>query len=189
MKLAVNLDTLRVSETLASPPLAAVELTRGDALPMEVTFFRGTTPELLPSGTTLRLGVKAKDDFDGDFVASLTSWSLAEQTYSGTLNLNTTQAGTTVGESANADISMELAWDLAGAQVTARAVPGKLLNDVNRGDEGVVADGDPIYPPPENIVTDDPSRALTSFVLKSPDDSVWEISIADNGTLVRTKLT
>jgi hypothetical protein len=149
MQLAVNLDTLRIHAGISSTvPLSSVELIRGATEPVELVFFRGTTPE--PVTGTIKLGIKAKDDFAGDFVGYVDSWTLDEDTYSGTLSLNTTEAGTLIGTDAAADIVLEIAW--GDPERSAFAVPGKLRNDIIKGDEGVPTEGSPSYPTPSQIV-------------------------------------
>lgn len=154
MKLFVNRDTLRISEgSVSAPPVLALDVIRGDSIPVEIVFFRGTTAELLPDGTTLRLGIKEAGDFSGDFLASLTSFSRSESVYAGELNLNTVEAASAVGTASFSDAVLEVAWDLGGSQISARSVPTRLHNDVIKGSEGVPVDALPPYPPPGDIVT------------------------------------
>lgn len=173
MRLFLNLDTLRIHEGgIATAPVQALTLTRGDAVPVELTFFRGTTAETLPDGSTIQLAVKEEGDFSGSFLASLTSWTRSSDTYSGTLSCNTTEITTAVGTDTSISCALEIAWDVSGVQLSARPVKTTLLNDYIKGTEGVPT---PVLP-------------YSSFRLLSPDESIWQISITNDGQLVRTKL-
>lgn len=148
MKFAINLDTLRIHGTVGSPvPLAAVEMILGSAEPVEITAFRGTTPEILD--TPLQLGIKAAGDYAGDFLAYLSTWTQTGDTFEGVLNLNTVEAGALLGTAASADILLEIAFGYP--ERTAFAIAGKLKNDLIKGTEGVPTDGTPAYPQPAQI--------------------------------------
>jgi len=149
MKFAINLDTLRIHATGGSPvPLTAVEMILGSAEPVEITAFRGTTPEILD--TPLQLGIKAASDYAGDFIAYISTWTQTGDTFEGVLNLNTVEAGTLLGTDASADILLEIAW--GDPERTAFSIAGKLRNDLIKGTEGVPTGGTPAYPQPANIM-------------------------------------
>ncbi len=97
MQLVINLDTLRIHGALNQPPLQAVSLIRGDTVPLRLQFATGGVIAPLGGGASIRVGIKKRDDFAGDFLALQTAWSLDEETYSGPLNLNTVAATTAIG--------------------------------------------------------------------------------------------
>jgi hypothetical protein len=149
MKFAINLDTLRIHATVGSPvPLTAVEMILGSTEPVEITAFRGSTPEIID--TPLQLGIKAASDYAGDFLAYLSTWTQTGDTFEGVLNLNTVEAGTLLGTDASADILLEIAW--GDPERTAFAIAGKLKNDLIKGTEGVPTEGTPAYPQPADIM-------------------------------------
>jgi hypothetical protein len=163
---------------VVSPVLTqrVVELlfTRRDNVPVEVQFVRGGTVVELPAGATGKMGIKK--DFDGDFLAFAGSFtksgSGAETIYTFGLNLNTTELNAEFPEDDEESIAarVEVEYTAGGLISTTLPCAATIYNDVIRGDEGV----------PTSAVT-------TSFLLESPDESIWAVTIDDDGVLTATK--
>jgi hypothetical protein len=155
MKLAINLDTLRFHATPSTAtPLQALELKRGDTLPVELTFFNSTGPRPLAGDSGIKLGLKSKDDFSGEFLALCANWTNDADVYHGSLNLNTTEATEAIGTLPTLLCALEAAWqEEAGVEVSTFALPVLLHNDYLRGNEGIPEDAMPPYPASTDLLT------------------------------------
>jgi hypothetical protein len=157
--------TQRVSELL---------FTRRDNVPVEVQFVRNGTVVELGAGAAGKMGIKK--DFDGDFLAYDAGWTKsgtgAETIYTFALNLNTTELDAEFPEDDEESIAarVEVEWTESGLISSTLPCAATVFNDVIRGGEGV----------PTTI-------ASSSFLLQSADNSIWSISVDDDGVLTATK--
>lgn len=175
MRVYVNLDN---SEFVVSPTLlqrvTTMYMTRRDVLPVEVQFCRNGSVVELAAGATGQLGIKKT--FAGGFLANDSGWTKtgtgANTLYTFSLNLNTTNLNAEFPLDTEESITakIELEWTADGNTSTTMPTSVTIYNDVIRGGESVPT------------VT-----AAGSFKLLSPDNSLWTISIADDGTLSATK--
>jgi hypothetical protein len=98
----------------------------------------------LPPGSSARVGLKATNDFAGEFLATDTltqSGTGSETIYSGDFNLNTTALEALFpDEPASITAMLEVEWT-TGTQVgSSLTLPVTIHNDVIRGDEGEPAE-------------------------------------------------
>lgn len=175
MRAYVNLDT---NEFVVSPVLtqrvSVMYMTRRDVLPVEVQFVRGGAVVELAAGATGQLGIKKT--YSGGFLANDSGWTKTgtgtSTIYSFALNLNTTNLNNEFPLDTEDSISakIELEWTESGNTSSTMPTSVTIYNDVIRGGESVPT------------VT-----AAASFKLLSPDNSLWTIAIANDGTLSATK--
>jgi hypothetical protein len=157
--------TQRVTELL---------FTRRDNVPVEVQFVRNGTVVELGAGATGKMGLKK--DFDGDFLAFDSAWTKSgtgtDCIYTFGLNLNTVELDAEFPEDDEESISarVEVEWAESGLISSTLPCSAVVFNDVIRGDEGL----------PTNTAT-------STFLLESPDESIWQVSIDDDGILTATK--
>jgi hypothetical protein len=143
MRIYIDLDTRRI---LLSPtrPATRLEFKRRDNDAFEVQFLRAGAVQELPAGTTARVGLKATNDFAGDFLATDTlekNGTGSETIYTGDFNLNTVALEELFDDEPTSITAMlEVEWT-AGTQVgSSLTLPVIIHNDVIRGDEGEPAD-------------------------------------------------
>jgi len=157
--------TQRVTELL---------FTRRDNVPVEVQFVRNGTVVELGAGATGKMGLKK--DFDGDFLAFDSAWTKSgtgtSTIYTFGLNLNTVELDAEFPQDDEESISARVEVEYADSGLISSTLPcsAVVFNDVIRGDEGV----------PTNTAT-------STFLLESPDESIWQISVDDDGILTATK--
>ena len=139
MRIYIDLDTRRI---LLSPtrPATRLEFKRRDNDAFEVQFLRAGAVQELPAGTSARVGLKATNDFAGEFLATDTltqSGTGSETIYSGDFNLNTVALEELFpDEPASITAMLEVEWT-TGTQVgSSLTLPVIVYNDVIRGDEG-----------------------------------------------------
>jgi hypothetical protein len=143
MRIYIDLDTRRI---LLSPtrPATRLEFKRRDNDAFEVQFLRTGGTQELPAGTSARVGLKATDDYAGEFLATdaLTQSGTGSETiYSGDFNLNTAALEALFpDEPASITAMIEVEWN-TGTQVgSSLTLPVTIHNDVIRGDEGEPAE-------------------------------------------------
>lgn len=196
IRFAVNLATRRVHASPTSgAPLAEYTLTRGDLYPIEIAFFRGAVTEPQGIGAVI---LKKEGDFSGDFLALCDSWVANGGVYAGLLNLNTVEATDAVGTAEQIYAAMEITWPSGGGEESTIPLRIVLRNDYLRGNEGVPQDALPPYPLPGVIVTEAPEDGkayvrqdggwVEAGAFASPDGSVWQMRITNDGVLETIKL-
>lgn len=147
MRLFLDIDTRSFLVSPSFPRvLAAISVKRRDSDLLELQFIRDRTAQELPAGATVRVGLKALNDFSGGYLSAATftqSGTGADTVYLTDLNLNTTEvnaaftAATPEPESIAAMLEVE--WS-AGTNVSSSlTLPVTLYNDVIRGDEATPA--------------------------------------------------
>jgi hypothetical protein len=143
MRIYLDLDTRRI---LLSPtrPATRLEFKRRDNDAFEVQFLRAGAVQELPAGTSARVGLKATNDFAGDFLATDTlekNGTGSETIYTGDFNLNTIVLEELFDDEPTSITAMlEVEWT-AGTQVgSSLTLPVIIHNDVIRGDEGEPAE-------------------------------------------------
>jgi hypothetical protein len=139
MRIFLDLDTRRILNT-STRPATRLEFKRRDNDAFEMQFLRAGAVQELPSGTTARVGLKAVDDFAGEFLATDTltpSGTGSATVYSGEFNLNTTAIEALFSEEpASITAMIEIEWTtgtLVGSSLTLSVT---IFNDVIRGNEG-----------------------------------------------------
>lgn len=176
MRVYVNLDS---NEFVVSPVLtqrvSTLYFVRRDTVPVEVQFVRGGAVVELGAGATGQMGIKKT--FTGSFLANDSGWTKTgtgtSTIYTFDLNLNTSEMDSEFNPDASTEsitAKIELSWTVGAATSTTLPTSATIYNDVIRGGEGVPT------------VT-----AAASFLLQSPDNSLWSISIDDTGTLTAAK--
>jgi hypothetical protein len=157
--------TQRVTELL---------FTRRDNVPVEVQFVRNGVVVELGAGATGKMGIKK--DFDGDFLAFDSAWdkigSGSDTIYRFGLNLNTEELDDEFPEDDEEFVTARVEVEYTDSGLISSTLPcsAVVYNDVIRGDEGV----------PTNTAT-------STFLLESPDESIWQVSIDNDGILTATK--
>lgn len=139
MRIYIDIDSRRILTT-ATRPATRLEFKRRDNDAFEVQFLRAGAVQSLPVGTIARVGVKASEDFAGEFLATDTltvSGTGAETVYTGSFNLNTTALEALFPEEpASITAMLEVQW-MSGTSVgSSLTLPITIFNDVIRGDEG-----------------------------------------------------
>ena len=161
MRLFYNLSdgaiTLAIYERVSlSIPL---QIKRGGKLSIELQFHRDGTPERLPVGRPILLGLKLTGKYDDAYLASTGTWARPgsdDGFYTATLPTNTTPINTALltpdGDATN-DKPSVLAmgeaqwWPVDGEDPDkSQTFPVQVNSAVNIGTEGVPASGDPAYP-------------------------------------------
>ena len=142
MRIYLDLDSRRFFSTIIRPAVR-LEFKRRDNDIFQVQFLRDGVVQELPAGTVARVGLKATDDYAGEFLATDTLTKTGTGTaaiYSGEFNLNTSSLETLfVAEPESVTAMLELQWT-SGTQVgSSLTLPVTLYNDVIRGDEGAPA--------------------------------------------------
>jgi hypothetical protein len=154
--------------------VAELLFTRRDNVPVEVQFVRNGVVVELGAGATGKMGIKK--DFDGDFLAFDSAWDKsgtgADTIYRFGLNLNTVELDAEFPQDDEESISARVEVEYADSGLISSTLPcaATIFNDVIRGDEGV----------PTNTAT-------STFLLESPDESIWQISVDNDGILTATK--
>jgi hypothetical protein len=177
MRVYVNLDS---NEFVVSPVLTqrvnTLFFVRRDTVPVEVQFVRGGSVVELGSGATGTIGLKKT--FSGSFLASDTSWAKtgtgSSTVYQFDLNLNTVAMdGEFSNDNATAsiDAKIEVSWTVSSTTSSTMPCVATVYNDVIRGSEGAPSS----------------ANSQASFLLTSPDASIWSVSIDNNGVLTATK--
>jgi hypothetical protein len=170
----LNSSTFVVSPVLTQR-VSTLFFVRRDNVPVEVQFVRGGTVVELGAGATGSVGLKKT--FSGSFLASDTSWTKSgtgsSTVYQFDLNLNTVAMDgefTNDNSTASIDAKIEISWTVSSTTSSTMPCVATVYNDVIRGTEGA------------------PSSANTqaSFLLTSPDASIWSVSIDNNGVLTTT---
>ena len=182
MRLFIDLDTAQVIEgPTFNKAVSSIFLKRGDNVPIEVSFCQSGAIVELGSGATGKLGIKTVGAYDGDFLASAASWTKTgtgtATKYTFTLNLNTEElddafAKDTEPEDDVAQVvaNAEVEWVVGTARTSTRPFLATVDNDVIRGDEAVPT-----------------ATAATSFPMQSSDNSIWTITIGNDGVFSATK--
>jgi hypothetical protein len=176
MRVYINLDS---SEFVVSPVLTqrvnTLFFTRRDTVPVEVQFVRAGAVVELDAGATGAIGIKKT--YTGNFLANDTAWTKTgtgtSTIYQFDLNLNTANMDAEFSPDATTDsitAKIEVTWTVGSTTTTTLPTSATIYNDVIRGGEGV-----PV------------ATAATSFLIKSPDDAIWQISIDNDGILTAAK--
>jgi hypothetical protein len=143
MRIYIDIDSRRIL-TSATRPATRLEFKRRDNDAFEVQFLRAGAVQSLPVGTIARVGVKATEDFAGEFLATDTLSVFgtgAETVYTGSFNLNTTALEALFPEEpASITAMLEVQWVSGTSVGSSLTLPITIFNDVIRGDEGAPAD-------------------------------------------------
>lgn len=156
----VDLDDMRVTSSLGErSPVSEIRLKARDSARIGFQFHRSGVPQLLAAGTVLTFGIKQRNAFGGDYLASVTSFTAAttintvdfedSDFYYGQLDLNTSEITTAIGTTEVQLLGMaELEIDISGAgqRNSTETIDVVILNDVNQGGEGTPTSADPPYP-------------------------------------------
>lgn len=176
MRVYVNLDS---NEFVVSPVLtqrvSTLYFVRRDTVPVEVQFVRNGAVVELGAGATGAIGIKKT--YTGSFLANDSGWTKTgtgtSTVYQFDLNLNTSAMDSEFSPDATTDsitAKIEVSWSVSGTTSTTLPTSVVVYNDVIRGGEGVPT------------VT-----AAGSFLLQSPNNSIWSVSIDNDGILTATK--
>lgn len=171
MKNYLNIETGVLSLTAGgTTPIRRLDAKRGDWLELEVV-----PSAVLPDGATGLLVAKPKGNYAAAPVALDATWDAPSEAGAGylfALSLNTTELNALfAGVVAEITLMAEITWSAAGKVRSTQTFDLVVSRDVWVGDEGVPTD----------------ASAATSFLLTSPDDSQWTITITNEGQIVATK--
>lgn len=175
MRVYINLDNRAfvVSPTLLQE-VSTLYFTRRDNVPVEVQFVRGGTVVELAAGASGQIGLKKT--YAGSFLANDSGWTKtgtgASTIYTFDLNLSTTNINNEFPLDTEDSITakVEVQWTVSGTTSSTLPTNCIIYNDVIRGSESV------------------PTVTATGvFRLQSPDNSIWNVSIENDGTLTATK--
>jgi hypothetical protein len=143
MRIFIDIDSRKILTT-ATRPATRLEFKRRDNDAFEVQFLRAGTVQSLPVGTIARVGVKATEDFAGEFLATDTlsvTGTGAATVYTGSFNLNTTALEALFPSEPDSITAMlEVQWVSGTSVGSSLTLPITIFNDVIRGDEGAPAD-------------------------------------------------
>lgn len=175
MRVYINLDdrAFVVSPTLLQE-VSTLYFTRRDNVPVEVQFVRNGSVVELGAGATGQIGIKKT--YAGGFLANDSGWTKtgtgASTVYQFDLNLSTTPLNAEFPLDTEDSITakVEVQWTVSGTTSSTLPTSCIIYNDVIRGSESVPT------------VT-----AAGSFLLLSPDNSLWSISIDNDGILTAQK--
>jgi len=150
---------------LDSRPVTSLTLKRGDTCEFAVRFITDGAVVELGSGAAGKIGMKEDGDYNGDFVASDTSWTKTgtgtSTIYTFNVNLATDELNALLtGDTASVDLMMEMEYTISGVIVSSPKITVTVENDVVKGDEtGPTLTGGTVPPVNEEI---DVTGALTS---------------------------
>jgi hypothetical protein len=143
MRIFIDIDSRKILTT-ATRAATRLEFKRRDNDAFEVQFLRAGTVQSLPVGTIARVGVKATEDFAGEFLATDTlsvTGTGADTVYAGAFNLNTTALEALFPEEpASITAMLEVQWVSGSSVGSSLTLPILIFNDVIRGDEGTPAE-------------------------------------------------
>lgn len=177
MRVYINLDS---SEFVVSPVLTqrvnTLYFTRRDTVPVEVQFVRGGSVVELGAGASGQIGIKKT--FTGNFLASDTAWTKTgtgtTTVYTFDLNLNTSNMDSEFSpdnDTSSISAKIEVTWAVGSTITTTLPTEAVIYNDVIRGGEGAPS----------------PATPSANFLLTSPNNSTWSVSIDNDGVLTATK--
>ena len=175
MRVYIDLDSRAfVVSPVLTQRVSELFFTRRDNVPVEVQFVRGSAVVELAAGATGKMGIKK--DFDGDFLAYDSAWT---KTGSGTstiytfgLDLNTVELDAEFPEDDEESIAAKVEVEWAASGLTSSTLPcaATIYNDLIRGGEGSPGTSTP-----------------SSFTISSPDESIWQVTIDNDGLLQAVK--
>jgi hypothetical protein len=166
----MDLETMLLTEGLGDrQPARELSFKLRDSAEIGIQFHRGGVPALLPAGSALNFGIKARGDYAGPFLALADSWEAATTTglgtdetdfYRSTLDFNTVEAaalfdvesGFDEPDSAEAMAEIEVDFGGTGSLGSSQTVPALVINDVIRGTEGFPTESDPVYPSSASLI-------------------------------------
>ncbi len=161
MNLYIDLDRAQlVAGPTNSGAVTQLFFKRGDVAVINATFQQmgtsGYAPVVLPSGTTLKFGLKQVGQYDGSFVVYCDVWTAPTapataytfQPSFNTVALNTLldPDGTLAGDLAQVALMGEIAWiDSSGNETSTKTFSVVVANDVIKDNEAPVDPGAPGY--------------------------------------------
>jgi hypothetical protein len=147
MRLFLDIDTREFLQSPSFPrALTTLAFKRRDTDLIELQFLRDRTVQDLPTGTTIRLGLKPDAAYTAEFLASGTFTKDGTGTatrYLLELNLNTVPLNAAFAASTPEPVTLpamlEIEWASGTTISSSRTLPIVIANDVIRGDEGTPA--------------------------------------------------
>jgi hypothetical protein len=155
-RLCWNLETGAVTLSITSgQSIGTLRVKRHDLEDLEVVPYRSSTGAAcdLPSGASLVFALK-ETSTDTVLLTSCVSWTLAANTYSGTVSLNTTEIDDAFDAAPTATeipCVAELIYVIAGQQRSSQTITAQIDDDVYSGTEGTPTPGTPGYPTALNV--------------------------------------
>jgi hypothetical protein len=148
VRLYLDIDSRKfVASASEQRPVTGIEVKRRDTDLIELQFLRDRTVQELPTGTTIRLGLKPSAAYTADFLASGTftkSGTGTSTKYLLDLNLNTVALNAAFAaatpEPETLAAMLEVEWASGSNISSSLTLPVVINNDVIRGDEGEPAD-------------------------------------------------
>jgi hypothetical protein len=176
MRLYLDIDTREFLQSPSFPrALTTLALKRRDTDLIELQFLRDRAVQELPTGTTIRLGLKPDAAYTAEFLASGTftkSGTGTSTKYLLDLNLNTVALNAAFAaatpEPAILESMLEVEWSSASIITSSLTLPVTLHNDVIRGDEG-----EPAALPNFYVVENNDFRATQSEAEAGTNNNKW----------------
>lgn len=147
MILFLDIDSRALLDSKQAP-FRRLDLKRRDTDSIELQFLRNNIVQELPTGTTIRLGIKADGAYAGSFLATTSTFAKSgtgtSTKYLADLNLNTTDLNTafssaTPPEPDSLPAMLEVEWTSGTNVTSSKTLPVTIANDVIRGNEGTPA--------------------------------------------------
>ena len=198
MRLFIDIDS---GEFLQSPDrsrsLGKISLKRRDSDSLLVQFVSSGAITDLGTGASGILGIKQQGAYGSGYIASSTAWTKqgtgTNTSYNFPLNLNTAEIDAifSSGNEPNGILAMvEVQWTVGSIIKSSVTLPANIYNDVIRGDEGVLAQANPVYPVPADILTksgnlsgvSDPASARINLSVYSQAETNAVITAHSNRT-------
>jgi hypothetical protein len=148
MRLFLDIDTREFLQSPSFPrALTTLALKRRDTDLIELQFIRDRVVQDLPTGTTIRLGLKPANSYTAEFLATGTFTKSGTGTatrYLLDLNLNTVPLNAAFAAATPEPVTLaamlEVEWTSGTNISSSLTLPVTINNDVIRGDEGEPAD-------------------------------------------------
>jgi hypothetical protein len=144
VRLYLDIDSRKfVASASEQRPVTGIEVKRRDTDLIELQFLRDRTVQELPTGTTIRLGLKPSAAYTAEFLATGTftkSGTGTSTKYLLDLNLNTVALNAAFAaatpEPETLAAMLEVEWTSGSNISSSLTLPVTIANDVIRGDEG-----------------------------------------------------
>lgn len=176
MRIYLDLETrYLVTSNVFKSRVDSISFKRGDYEPLEIAFVNGSTFYQPATALDLRFGIKESGKYDGNFLTyeDTFSWVSALSVYRGYPSFNTTELNTILGYLSGGDTSDDVAsvttmgeitWSDDGGSTweSSRSFSVVVENDVIRGTEGTVTEGNPVYPDPQYVAVTNEDNSFTT---------------------------
>ena len=173
-----SLELIQDPNPFGSTP-TAINLKRGDSVPVEVTFFRDGIADLLPSSTVLSFGAKPLGEHDTDPVILLSEFSLtSDATAAATLTAGAVSATTITAGGTGYSSAPAVTVSAPAAAVTATATAAISAGAVSAA---TVTNGGHYYANAPTVTVSAPDTATTATATSALTSGVVSAVAVTNG--------